>query len=69
MVLTVAGETLSGRVCPGLAKCVYLNDSTLRELITHEPSAVPICSLLSLPAPVVGADVWPIESETTSRFD
>ena len=49
----VAFDTLSGRPCVGFAKCVYLNVSRLRELITQDASPMPIFCRASAPVPVV----------------
>ncbi len=46
---------LSGRPWVSFAKWVNLAVAKLFELITHEPSAVPILRRASPPVPVVGA--------------
>ena len=56
-VLTSRIGHVVGPARVGFSKCVYLNDTKLRELMTHEPSAVQIFCHASLPVPVVAADV------------
>ena len=65
-VETSTSATLSGRPWVGFAKCVYLTVAKLRELMTHDPSAVPIFSGDSLPVPEVADGVG---GERVARVD
>ncbi len=54
-VLMVTLATLSGRPSVRFAKWLYLNVSRLRELMTHDPSAMAIFCVAAPPVPVVAA--------------
>ena len=66
MSRATTSATLSGRPCVGLAKWVYLKVAKLFELMTHEPSTVPIFCHDSLPLPVV-AEAF--DAEGVARVD
>ncbi len=68
---TTADDTLSGRPCVRLTKCVQVMVAKLSELMTHDASTLPTFSQDSAPEPVDAASfalkAWLVSRRCESR--